>query len=169
MPDARYRRVNKSVPLCPCPCGRALVAVCPFPPPSFYVSIFCCHWLLPQTGGPLRQVWAQRGRCLCPPEDPLHRHVTPSWGSLPPPRCGVLRNSCSCCCVMFFVCGRSCCLAVSTGEVQWVRQMMDEYHDAAVRAGVKIVPCCGFDSIPSVRNVYQSRPSYCDNPAMCGR
>ncbi|MCS6900132.1 MAG: saccharopine dehydrogenase NADP-binding domain-containing protein [Myxococcales bacterium] len=36
-----------------------------------------------------------------------------------------------------------------TGEVQWVRRMIDEHHDAASDAGVRIVPCCGFDSIPS--------------------
>jgi len=36
-----------------------------------------------------------------------------------------------------------------TGEVQWVRRMIDEHHDAACDAGVRIVPCCGFDSIPS--------------------
>ncbi len=36
-----------------------------------------------------------------------------------------------------------------TGEVQWVREMIDKYHDEAVQRGVRIVHCCGFDSIPS--------------------
>ncbi|KAK9801970.1 hypothetical protein WJX73_003727 [Symbiochloris irregularis] len=36
-----------------------------------------------------------------------------------------------------------------TGEVQWVQQMIEEHHDEAARKGVKIVHCCGFDSIPS--------------------
>ncbi len=36
-----------------------------------------------------------------------------------------------------------------TGEVQWIRRMIDAHHDAAQTAGVKIVHCCGFDSIPS--------------------
>lgn len=36
-----------------------------------------------------------------------------------------------------------------TGEPQFVRRMMDEHHDAAVAAGVRIVHCCGFDSMPS--------------------
>lgn len=36
-----------------------------------------------------------------------------------------------------------------TGEVQFVRAMIDDHHEAAKAAGVKIVCCCGFDSIPS--------------------
>ncbi|MCU0657344.1 MAG: saccharopine dehydrogenase NADP-binding domain-containing protein [Polyangiaceae bacterium] len=36
-----------------------------------------------------------------------------------------------------------------TGEVQWVRRMIDQHHDEALDAGVRIVHCCGFDSIPS--------------------
>lgn len=34
------------------------------------------------------------------------------------------------------------------GEVQWVRQMIDQHHDAAKQSGAKIVHCCGFDSVP---------------------
>ncbi len=36
-----------------------------------------------------------------------------------------------------------------TGEVNWVREMIDRYHDDAVDAGVRIVHSCGFDSIPA--------------------
>ncbi|MFQ3476725.1 oxidoreductase [Halonotius sp. F2-221B] len=36
-----------------------------------------------------------------------------------------------------------------TGEINWVREMIDRYHDEAVAAGVKIVHSCGFDSIPA--------------------
>jgi len=36
-----------------------------------------------------------------------------------------------------------------TGETIWVRRMIDRYHDRAVRAGTRIVPFCGFDSVPS--------------------
>jgi short subunit dehydrogenase-like uncharacterized protein len=36
-----------------------------------------------------------------------------------------------------------------TGEVQWVRRMVDAHHDEAREAGARIVHCCGFDSIPS--------------------
>lgn len=41
-----------------------------------------------------------------------------------------------------------------TGEVQWIRRMIDRHHDEAMTAGVKIVNCCGFDSIPSDMGVY---------------
>lgn len=37
----------------------------------------------------------------------------------------------------------------STGEPHFVRGLIDRHHDDARRAGVRIVPCCGFDSIPS--------------------
>ncbi len=36
-----------------------------------------------------------------------------------------------------------------TGEVQWIRRMLDQYHEAAVENHARIVHCCGFDSIPS--------------------
>lgn len=36
-----------------------------------------------------------------------------------------------------------------TGETQFIRAMVDAHHDAARDAGVRIVHCCGFDSIPS--------------------
>ena len=36
-----------------------------------------------------------------------------------------------------------------TGEVTWVREIIDRYHDAAVDAGVRIVHSCGFDSVPA--------------------
>jgi short subunit dehydrogenase-like uncharacterized protein len=36
-----------------------------------------------------------------------------------------------------------------TGEPDWVRMMIDAYHEAAVARGARIVPSCGFDSIPS--------------------
>jgi len=36
-----------------------------------------------------------------------------------------------------------------TGEVPWVKANIDKYHKAAEQAGVKIVHCCGYDSIPS--------------------
>ena len=36
-----------------------------------------------------------------------------------------------------------------TGEVTWIRQMIDQFHEQAQQTGAKIVHCCGFDSIPS--------------------
>ncbi|MGD8319606.1 MAG: saccharopine dehydrogenase NADP-binding domain-containing protein [Gemmatimonadota bacterium] len=36
-----------------------------------------------------------------------------------------------------------------TGETWWVRELIDRYHDEAARRGTRIVPFCGFDSVPS--------------------
>ena len=36
-----------------------------------------------------------------------------------------------------------------TGEPQFVRKVIDAYHSEATEKGIKIVPCCGFDCIPS--------------------
>jgi short subunit dehydrogenase-like uncharacterized protein len=41
-----------------------------------------------------------------------------------------------------------------SGEVQWMRQMIDKHHEEAQANGVKIVHTCGFDSIPSDMGVY---------------
>lgn len=41
-----------------------------------------------------------------------------------------------------------------TGEVQWIRRMIDRYGAAARASGARIVPCCGFDSIPSDLGVW---------------
>ena len=36
-----------------------------------------------------------------------------------------------------------------TGETFWVQELVTRYHDLATANGVRIVPCCGFDSVPS--------------------
>jgi short subunit dehydrogenase-like uncharacterized protein len=36
-----------------------------------------------------------------------------------------------------------------TGETPWVRAMIDRHHERAAEDGTRIVPCCGFDSVPS--------------------
>lgn len=36
-----------------------------------------------------------------------------------------------------------------TGETPWVRGLIDRHHHGAARSGTRIVPCCGFDSVPS--------------------
>ena len=43
--------------------------------------------------------------------------------------------------------GAHCCDL--TGEVQFIRRVADAHHDRARAAGVRIVHCCGFDSVPS--------------------
>jgi len=36
-----------------------------------------------------------------------------------------------------------------TGETPWVRGLLDRYADEAVASGARLVPFCGFDSVPS--------------------
>ena len=36
-----------------------------------------------------------------------------------------------------------------TGETPWVRDLIDQFHDQAAVDGTRIVPMCGYDSIPS--------------------
>lgn len=36
-----------------------------------------------------------------------------------------------------------------TGEIQFIRRMVDRHHEAAEAKGVRLVHACGFDSIPS--------------------
>jgi len=36
-----------------------------------------------------------------------------------------------------------------TGETAWVRRVIDRHHTLAARDGTRIVPFCGFDSVPS--------------------
>ena len=36
-----------------------------------------------------------------------------------------------------------------TGETPWVRDQIDLHHERAAAEGIRIVPCCGFDSCPS--------------------
>ncbi len=41
-----------------------------------------------------------------------------------------------------------------SGEVPWMRRMLDQHLDAAKASGARIVHCCGFDSIPSDLGVW---------------
>jgi len=41
-----------------------------------------------------------------------------------------------------------------TGELQWIRRMIQAYEKQARKSGARIVHCCGFDSIPSDLGVH---------------
>jgi len=41
-----------------------------------------------------------------------------------------------------------------SGEVPWMRRMLDTHREAARASGARIVHCCGFDSIPSDLGVW---------------
>lgn len=36
-----------------------------------------------------------------------------------------------------------------TGETPWVRDLIDRHHLRAAAEGTRVIPCCGFDSVPS--------------------
>jgi len=41
-----------------------------------------------------------------------------------------------------------------SGEVQWIRRMVQRYEAMAQKSGARIVHCCGFDSVPSDLGVH---------------
>ena len=41
-----------------------------------------------------------------------------------------------------------------TGETPWVRSLVDRHHAQAAADGTRIIPCCGFDSVPSDLGAY---------------
>ena len=41
-----------------------------------------------------------------------------------------------------------------SGEVQWIRRMVQRYEATARKSGARVVHCCGFDSIPSDLGVH---------------
>ena len=41
-----------------------------------------------------------------------------------------------------------------SGEVQWIRRMVQRYQATARKSGARVVHCCGFDSIPSDMGVH---------------
>lgn len=42
-----------------------------------------------------------------------------------------------------------------TGETPWVKTVIDRYHAQAAAEGTRIIPCCGFDSVPSDLGTYR--------------
>ncbi|HET9701091.1 MAG TPA: saccharopine dehydrogenase NADP-binding domain-containing protein, partial [Burkholderiales bacterium] len=36
-----------------------------------------------------------------------------------------------------------------TGETPWVRDLIERHHARATAGGTRLIPCCGFDSVPS--------------------
>jgi short subunit dehydrogenase-like uncharacterized protein len=47
-----------------------------------------------------------------------------------------------------------------TGEVQWMRRMIDAHHAQAVETGARIVHTCGFDSIPSDLGTWAAQQAF---------
>jgi len=47
-----------------------------------------------------------------------------------------------------------------TGEVQWMRRMIDAHHPRAIATGARIVHTCGFDSIPSDLGTWATQQAF---------
>ena len=47
-----------------------------------------------------------------------------------------------------------------SGETQWIRKIIDTFHEKAKKQKIKIVNSCGFDSIPSDMGVYFCQSNY---------
>ena len=57
-----------------------------------------------------------------------------------------------------------------SGEVQWMRDMLDHHETRARQTGARIVNCCGFDSIPSDLGCYFLQHRVKDeHDAVCGQ
>lgn len=41
-----------------------------------------------------------------------------------------------------------------TGETRWIKTLIERYHEQAASDGTRIIPCCGFDSVPSDLGTY---------------
>jgi short subunit dehydrogenase-like uncharacterized protein len=41
-----------------------------------------------------------------------------------------------------------------TGETPWVKELCDRHHAQAALDGTRVIPCCGFDSVPSDLGAY---------------
>lgn len=54
-----------------------------------------------------------------------------------------------------------------SGELHWLRSMIDVYHERAVARGVRVVNACGFDSIPSEYGVQVLQEAAYDRYGMC--
>ncbi|GIM11979.1 hypothetical protein Vretimale_15411 [Volvox reticuliferus] len=54
-----------------------------------------------------------------------------------------------------------------TGEVPWVRRSIQRHHAAAASKGVKVLHCCGYDSVPSDLGTFMM-VEYCKEKLGCG-
>lgn len=56
--------------------------------------------------------------------------------------------------LLMLVCDSKLTLVDITGETPWVKELCVSYHDLAASNGTRIIPCCGFDSVPSDLGTY---------------
>lgn len=54
-----------------------------------------------------------------------------------------------CCRSQFLKTRKTCPINWCSGENFWVKGLIQKHHEAASKKSVRIIPSCGFDSIPS--------------------
>ena len=138
-----------------------------------FVGRILCDYLLAQFGVAGGLHWAAAGRSRAK-LDALRRELGARAGALPVLVAdatdeGSLRTLCSHTRVVVSTVGpyalhgeplvRACAESGTdycdlSGEVQWIRRMIQRYESTARASGARIVHCCGFDSIPSDLGVF---------------
>jgi len=138
-----------------------------------FVGRILCRYLLEQSGSGEALQWAAAGRSQ-PKLDELKRSLGPRARTLPLLIADAadeasLRRMCRQSRVVISTVGpyalygeplvKTCAESGTdycdlTGEVQWIRRMIERYESTARRSGARIVHCCGFDSIPSDLGVH---------------
>lgn len=138
-----------------------------------FVGKILCRYLWEQFGAQVEMKWAAAGRSQAKLEE-LRRSLGARAGTLPLVVADAadeasLRKLCASTRVVVSTVGpyalygeplvRACAESGTdycdlSGEVQWIRRMVQRYEATARKSGARIVHCCGFDSIPSDMGVH---------------
>ena len=138
-----------------------------------FVGKILCHYLWEEFGAQGEIKWAAAGRSNAKLEQ-LRRALGAEAGALPLVVADAvdeasLRRLCASTRVVVSTVGpyalhgeplvRACVESGTdycdlSGEVQWIRRMVQRYDATARKSGARIVHCCGFDSIPSDLGVH---------------
>jgi short subunit dehydrogenase-like uncharacterized protein len=138
-----------------------------------FVGKILCHYLWEEFGAHGAMKWGAAGRSKAKLEE-LRSSLGPEAGTLPLVVADAtdevsLRKLCASTRVVVSTVGPyalhgeplvKACTESGTdycdlsGEVQWIRRMVQRYEATARNSGARVVHCCGFDSIPSDMGVH---------------
>jgi short subunit dehydrogenase-like uncharacterized protein len=138
-----------------------------------FVGKILCRYLREEFGAPGKMKWAAAGRSKAKLEE-LRSSLGAKAGTLPLVVADAvdeasLRKLCASTRVVVSTVGpyalygellvKACAESGTdycdlSGEVQWIRRMVQRYEATARKSGARVVHCCGFDSIPSDLGVH---------------
>jgi short subunit dehydrogenase-like uncharacterized protein len=138
-----------------------------------FVGKILCRYLWEEFGAQGKMKWAAAGRSKAKLEE-LRTSLGATAGTLPLVVAdaadeGSLRDLCASTRVVVSTVGpyalygeplvKACAESGTdycdlSGEVQWIRRMVQRYEATARKSGARLVHCCGFDSIPSDLGVH---------------